>query len=734
MTYSNSTSTTAPSRPAPLAVAAHLALAGWMALGAGAAAHAQATPGDTPGAKPEQQLPTVEVRASAPDGKLPGGQLGRDARLGLLGSTGVMDTPFSTTSYTSQVVADQQASTVADVIGNSSAVRFSVSPGGMLDAFYIRGFPVNEGNLGEFGFDGVYGVAPNYRVFSDYIERVEIIKGPTALLHGMSPNGSVGGSVNVVPKRADGKDVTQLGLDYSSESQLGTRVDLSRRIGESREFGIRFNGSVHDGDTVVDKQSRKAGVGALSLDYASNRMRATLDLVSQHERFDAPSRPVFLGTADAVPEIPSAPDGNLNVTNPWEWSKVDDQSALLRAEYDLNENVTVFADVGGAHTEVDRLFGNPLLTSTAGDVTATPARFRFDVSRDTFNLGSRARLRTGGVDHAMSLQASLYRDRLGRGSVAGTAITSNLYAPFDSAAQSLAEPPVAKVSESELSGLALADTLSMLDRKLQVSLGARVQQVKSDNFNPAGTVSQSYDERATTPFLGVVVKPWGQNLSLYGNYIEGLSKGDIAPASAANAGDVLAPYRAKQYEVGVKYALGRVTTTVAAFQISKPSGMLNAGNVYTADGEQRNRGLELEAYGEIAPRVRLLSGLTLLDAEMTQSSSAATIGKQPIGVPRVQANMGVEWDTPWLSGVTLTMQVAHAGKQYADSTNLRSIPAWTRVDAGARWRTKVQGKTTTFRAGVRNLFDKDYWSGVSSYGGLAQGAPRTLLLSAAVDL
>src|SRR3990167_2097743 len=80
MTSRNSASTTAPSRPAPLAVAAHLALAGCMALGAGATAHAQATPGDTSGGKPEQQLPMVEVRASAPDGKLPGGQLGRDAR------------------------------------------------------------------------------------------------------------------------------------------------------------------------------------------------------------------------------------------------------------------------------------------------------------------------------------------------------------------------------------------------------------------------------------------------------------------------------------------------------------------------------------------------------------------------------------------------------------------------------------------------------------------------------
>jgi len=77
--------------------------------------------------------------------------------------------------------------------------------------------------------------------------------------------------------------------------------------------------------------------------------------------------------------------------------------------------------------------------------------------------------------------------------------------------------------------------------------------------------------------------------------------------------------------------------------------------------------------------------------------------------------------------------VAYAGKQYVDSTNLRSIPSWTRVDAGARWRTDVAGRPTVIRANVRNLFDRDHWAGVSSFGGLSQGSPRTLQVSATTD-
>jgi iron complex outermembrane receptor protein len=76
---------------------------------------------------------------------------------------------------------------------------------GIVDSFFIRGFPVGEGNLGELAFDGVYGVAPNYRVFTEYAERVELVKGPGAQLYGMSPNSAVGGVINVVPKRSSMK-------------------------------------------------------------------------------------------------------------------------------------------------------------------------------------------------------------------------------------------------------------------------------------------------------------------------------------------------------------------------------------------------------------------------------------------------------------------------------------------------------------------------------------------------
>ncbi|CAO3405708.1 TonB-dependent siderophore receptor [Azospirillum largimobile] len=687
------------------------------------------------GADGAMTLPEVTVSAGAthPD-VLPqayaGGQVARGGRIGVLGNRDIMDTPFSVTSYTAKKIEDDQATTVADVVAGDPSVRTSGQTGGMLDAFFIRGFPVGEGNLGEISFDGVYGVAPNYRVFADYAERIEVIKGPTALLSGMSPSSSIGGGINIVPKRAADTDLTRLTAEYVGTSQFGGQLDVGRRFGPNGEFGVRFNGSYRGGDTPLDKQSREARVGALALDYRGERLRASLDLLEQKEEFNAPSRPFLI--AAGVP-VPSAPDGRRNITQPWAWSEVTDRAALLRGEYDLTDSVTVFANAGGGWTEVERLFGTPTILNARGDTSETPEHYKFDVERSTLDAGLRARFDTAMVSHSMTVQASRYHDTLSRGLTGGRAVTSNIYSPVDRIAQSVAAPRwVPKISETDLTGVALSDTLGILDDRVQLVLGVRQQTIKSENFSATtGATTSSYKKSTVTPMAALVLKP-RESVTVYANYIEGLSKGDVAPTTAVNAGEALSPYVAKQYEAGVKLDFGQLGAAASLFQITKPSGQLT-GNVYSAGGEQRNRGLELSVFGEVAPSVRLLAGVTFIDAELTRTNSAATRGNRPVGVPKMLANLSAEWDTPFLDALTLVGNVAHTSGQYVNVANTQRIPAWTRLDLGARYRTTIHDRPVTIRATVQNVLDTEYWSGVASWGGVSQGAPRTALLSVSTD-
>lgn len=689
-------------------------------------ARAQATPQPV-------QLEEIVVDGPAQSAQVPpafaGGQVATGARLGLMGNSDTLTSPFNVTSYTGELARNLQASTVADALILDPSVRSSHPSGGIVDSFNIRGFPVGEGNSGEVAFDGVFGVAPNYRVFTDYVERIEVLKGPAAALSGIAPNGGVGGVINVVPKRAEA-DLTRIGAEFSSKAHGGATFDIARRYGAGREFGVRVNGSLRGGDTALDHQSNGTGIGSLALDYQGERFRSWLHLLAQRDYWDAPSRP-FLA-AGGLP-VPSAPNGARNVIQPWEWSRIDDSSALWKGEYDLTDAITLFADAGGSQTHVERFFGLPTILNSRGDTSYTPQYFDLAVARQSYDAGFRARFETGFVKHALTFQASYYRDELERALTNGRAVTSNIYAPALAAPQFATRAARSRLSDSDLTSFALADTLSILDERVALTFGLRRQSVKSTNYSPAtGAVTSAYDEGATTPLVGLVLRPL-QNVSLYANYVEGLSRGDVAPTTASNAGETFAPYRTKQYEAGVKVEYGKFGATLAGFQITKPSGELSGG-VFSVSGEQRVRGLELSLYGEVTPQLRLLGGLTLLDGKLTKTAVAANRGNTPIGVAPVQLNLGAEWDVPWLKGLTLTGTLVHTGEQYINAANTQSLPDWTRIDIGARYATEVAGRKTVFRAAVQNVTAEKYWSSVASFGTFYLGAPRTYRLSMSVDL
>lgn len=659
-----------------------------------------------------------------------GGQVARGARLGMLGNKDVMDTPFSVTSYTAKTLADLQTVTVADALERDPSVRSTGQTGGIVDSFFVRGFAIGEGNLGELAFDGVYGVAPNYRAFTEYAERIEVLKGPGALVYGISPNSGVGGVINIVPKRPLDEDLTRFTGSYASDSQVGGHLDISRRFGDENQFGVRFNGSLQGGDTAVDNQSRDVGIGAIALDYRGERLRLNLDYISQKESWEGASRPF---TIQPGVQVPSAPNGRTSLPQQWGWSDTKEQSLLLGGEYDLNDNLTVFAHAGGGRSDVKRRSDQvPRILNDAGDTSNIPGYYKFKVDRSTADVGARGLFATGPVTHTTTLMATRYTDELSRGINNGTLIRSNIYHPVDTPKQYINTPKVLRISETELSGIALTDTLGMLDDRIQLTLGMRHQAIESRNYNATGGVSARYDASANTPLLGVVVKPW-EDVSLYYNYVEGLSKGDAAPGTASNAGETFAPYESKQHELGVKYEHGTFMTTVALFQIEKPSGETGANGVYSVQAEQRNRGVELSMFGEVAPGTRLMGGVTFLDGELTKSATAANRGNKPVGVPDIQANLWAEWDTPGLEGFTLTGGAIYTDRQYVDQANTQQLDSWTRIDAGARYATKIDGRPTTFRATVQNVFDREYWSGVASYGAFSPGYPRTLQLSASVD-
>jgi iron complex outermembrane recepter protein len=126
--------------------------------------------------------------------------------LGLLGNRSVMDTPFNQTSYTAELIQNQQARTIRDVLADDPSVRVIQAAGGGADSLFIRGFYYDGC---DYALNGLYGIAPCYSTGANFIERVEVLKGPSAVLNGMTvggtgvaSGGAVGGSVNLLTKHA----------------------------------------------------------------------------------------------------------------------------------------------------------------------------------------------------------------------------------------------------------------------------------------------------------------------------------------------------------------------------------------------------------------------------------------------------------------------------------------------------------------------------------------------------
>ncbi|WP_291387408.1 MULTISPECIES: TonB-dependent receptor [Achromobacter] len=682
-------------------------------------------------------LQPVTVTAGAlGDGDLPpvysGGQVAEGARLGLMGNQSVMDTPFNVTSYTSELIKNQQARTLADVMANDPSVRFTTSSGHAYENFRIRGFDVNQNDV---AINGMYGLAPMGRTPVEFVERVEVLKGPNALFSGMAPSGAVGGTVNLVTKRASDTPTATFGVDWLSDGQLGTTIDAGRRFGTRNEWGARVNGSFSDGATTLDGQSRKREFLSAGLDYRGTALTASIDAYHSQESFTGGTPAMFWF---ASPVVPVAPDPRINQFST-AYGSIQSNAVMGQAEYRFNEHVSAFAGVGRRDSDQSGLINGTHARQIQpnGDFTGQIVGQRAYTDATTAEGGLRTRFKTGSVGHELVLQASYLKLEDGSATGPASVFRSNIYNPITPVMPALPGSPP-KTSENTLTSLALVDTMSFLDDKLRVTGGVRNQRVKTSNFDKTGKTTARYDEDAVTPAVAVVVKPWGPDLSFYANYVEGLSKGDsVTDTTATNFGEVFAPYKTKQKELGVKWNAGTFTNTLALFEIDKPMLVTEGSTAqptYADGGEKRVRGVEWNTFGEIAQGVRVLGGVTYTQGTQVKTSYGRYNGNTAVGAPRWQVNTGVEWDTPWVPGLTLTGRVQATSRQYADSANNIEIPGWGQVDLGARYATKVNGRDVVLRLNVNNVFNKYYYAGIfSDTTPIATlGPARSVMASAAI--
>jgi iron complex outermembrane receptor protein len=531
----------------------------------------------------------------------------------------------------------------------------------------------------------------------------------------------------------------------ASGGQTQVAADIARRFGPDGNTGIRVNAAARNGGTAVDHEDVQLGLLAVGLDWRSRDVRLSGDIGWQDHKLKNTRTNVTLGSA--MTTVPGVPDNQTNFAQPWSYSNERDVFGTLRGEWDLSPSTTAWAAAGARRGEEANSLANLTVTNAASGAATT---YRFDNTRkdsvNTGELGLRGKLQTGSVGHEWVAVASHYDFEKKNAYAMDWRNThaTNLYNPIATnlpgfSANTLFGGDLAnplRTGSTRLSSFALGDTMAFMDNRLLFTVGLRHQKMEIANYDyGTGLQTDRYDQSRTSPLLAAVYKV-NKGLSVYANYVEGLSQGQTAPSTATNRGEMLAPYVSKQKEVGIKFDAGRVGGSVALFSTTKPRAFLNAANLFSTSGKDRHQGIELAVQGEATQGLRLLGGLTWLDAKQLTTGAAATDGQRVIGVPKLQANLGAEWDVPGVPGLAVDGRWVHTGASYANATNTLRVPGWNRLDVGARYMTEVQGKLVTLRARIDNLTNRNYWASVGGYPGsgyLVVGAPRTLSLSVSVD-
>jgi iron complex outermembrane receptor protein len=685
-------------------------------------------------------------------------QVVSDGSIGVLGAKSALETPFNVTSYTAQLILDQQSETLGKVLENDPSVRTTYGSGNQSELFVIRGFPLFGDDV---AIDGLYGITPRQLVSPELYDRVQVLNGASAFLFGAAPGGSgIGGGINLIPKRAE-KTLLRATASYSGDSTFGGNFDIGTRFGDDKMFGIRVNGVYRNGDTAVDRERRGVRVVGADFDVRKGPARFFLDFGYENQRAFQPRPEVkLLNTSLAVPDAPRA---SANYAQPWSFTKLRDIYMLARAEVDITDRIMAYASGGfrDGH-EVGDYSTLTITNSTTGAATQSRLYVPRKDNNESAQAGIRGKFDVAGISNEFNAGGSLnfaenrnafafgaFTAANGGTSATGTSTSfnTNLYDP-----RFVQRPPngtsggnlndLPKVATSSFKSLFFSDTIGLIDDRILITAGLREQQIIVRGYDRTSLKRTSrYDKSATTPVVGVIARVTDR-ISLYANRIEGLAQGPTAPTNATtlNPGEVFPPFRSVQYEVGGKVAIKGLTATLALYQIKQPNSFNAptptatnpAATTFVVDGKQRNRGVELSFNGEPTNWLRFIGGLSVNDAEQTKTLKGATDGNKAIGVPGFQANIGAEIVPPFLKAATLTARMVKTGHQYLDVTNLQRVPGWTRFDLGARYILVTDGHPVTLRVSAENIDNRRFW--YSAFGGyLVQGAPRTVKASATFE-
>jgi iron complex outermembrane receptor protein len=644
---------------------------------------------------------------------------------GALGSRKQIDTPFSSVAVTSETVADLQADSAAAAFRYDASVNNAGSNAtGENAVLSVRGLAVDM--LNGFKVDGQNFPSWDTDLSLEPFEKLELLKGLSGFMYGFS---SPGGIVNYVLKRPTGEDYRSVTAGVRSGGALTQAVDLGGRFGNDERFGYRINLVNENGNTAESNGHILRQVASLVTDFRiTPDLTWSTDVLYQKRKTRGSLFAVYAGSGVTVPSA----QGLSGLTQPQNYYETQLFSLGSGLDYRLNKDWK--AGINYRYATENRYNFDSLLsvTDNAGNYSNTVYAAHTRYFYQAADAMLQGKLQAGGIGHDLvfgigyQTQAKDYDNSygwnkgysLGSGNLYRTTLLSNSDAGIGS--------NLYRYSQITQASVYASDTLQLTER-WSVLGGLRYSQFKEIVFNTDNVASSPYTANPVTPTIAVMYKtdPFS---TVYASYVEALEEGGSASLNDDNYPTTYGPVKSKQYEVGYKTDRKNWGATAALFEVKQGYGYTNSNNDYVQDGTKRYQGLDMNAWLVPVRHWKLMGGVMLLNTRAIVDDSPVN-GKRVYGAPHLIGSGRIEYQPPFLQGLTLAFGGKYVSDIAVDSRNTHIVPSYSIYDLSAKYESRLLDRNVVYRASINNLFDKHYWTTSSGYY-ILPGATRTAQFTA----
>lgn len=682
-------------------------------------------------APPQQSAPAVEDGLATSAGPVDGYRAATAVSATKV-ATPIADLPQSMQVLPRSLLDDQMVLSVDEALQNVSGVTGTnrlQTPA--YDSILIRGFTAEQW---RDGMPVLYN--PGHRDALAHVERIEVIKGPQAILYAGGAGAPTGGAVNVVSKLPHDRAARSAGLTVGSYGFVRSFFDVNQPLTDTGSALFRMTGEYGHADSFIDGIETDTYAISPTL-LLTDKANTTFTLQGHVSRWQAPEYQGLPATGTVAGDFRIDPDLFIDPANiPDSFSELQSVTGTLDHRFSKATAATVkvrwrnsqFAEYAQSLVGADGLQAN---TPIIGPSTWLVANGMLQQGQQ--ELSVTANTRTGfswlGARHTVMLGGDISRVDDDVGLFVDSPLgpidldDPQFVFPFARPPRNLATTFI-DTNAVYKTQAAVAQLQTDIAGRIHLLAAARLADLRIDAQENVSGQPVSTGATRLLPRLGALIdlSSW---VSAYASYSEGM-QGNY------NSGyrGVPDPEFSRQYETGLKFDIpGGLTGTMALFDVERIDVPVTDFNlVPVGTSRERSRGFEADFIWQPDANWKVLAAYAFVDTELLQGNRVAPPGVRRVGVPEHTGRLWVNYSfAPHvLKGFSVGAGLYAASDAAIDLANVYATDPYMTVDAAATY----AADRWTATASVKNLTDELYFVPHNYLGGrVARGDARSFYLT-----